>query len=63
MAEAARVTADNLAALRATWFITRLPATDRECGRGMAEAVAHNHWEEVGVRAQTPPTQRRPATF
>jgi transposase len=57
------VTADNLAALRDTLFITRLPATYGECGRGIAEAVAHNHWEEVGVRAQTPPTKHRPGTF
>jgi hypothetical protein len=29
----------------------------------MAEAVAHNRWEEVGVLAQTPPTKPRPGTF
>jgi len=63
MAEAALVTEDRLAALRDTLFITRLPATDSECGRGMAEAVAHNDWEEVGGLAQTPPTQHRPGTF
>jgi hypothetical protein len=28
----------------------------------MVEAVAHNGWEEVGVLAQTPPTQHRPGT-
>jgi transposase len=63
IADAALVTADNLAARHHTLFITRLPATDSECGRGMAEAVAHNDWEEVGVLAQTPPTKRRPGTF
>jgi hypothetical protein len=57
------VTADNLAALRDTLFITRLPATYSECGRVMAEAVARNQWEEIGVLAQTPPTQHRPGTF
>jgi transposase len=57
------VTADNLAALRDNLFITRLPATYSECGRVIAEAVAHNAWEEVGVLAQTPPTKRRPGTF
>ena len=62
MAEAALVTADNLAALRDTLCITRLPATYSECGRVIAEAVAPHHGEEVGVRAQTPPTKRRPAT-
>jgi transposase len=63
IADAALVTEDNLAALRNTLFITRLPATYSECGRVIAEAVAHNHWEEVGVLAQTPPTRRRPGTF
>jgi transposase len=33
------------------------------CGRVIAEAVARNHWEEVGGLAQTPPTKRRPGTF
>jgi hypothetical protein len=56
IADAALVTEDNLAALRNTLFITRLPATYSECGRVIAEAVASNAWEEVGVLAQTPPT-------
>jgi transposase len=63
IADAALVTEDNLAALRHTLFITRLPATYSECGRVMAEAVAHKDWEEVGVLAQTPSTKRRPGTF
>jgi transposase len=63
IADAALVTEGNLATLRHTWFITRLPATYSECGRVMAEAVAHNDWAEVGVLAQTPPTKRRPGTF
>src|SRR5262245_61817313 len=63
IADAALVTEDSLAALRDTLFITRLPATYSECGRVIAEAVAHNDWEEVGGLAQTPPTKRRPGTF
>jgi len=63
VADAAFVTEDSLAALRDTLFITRLPATYSECGRVIAEAVAHNHWETVGVLAQTPPTKHRPGTF
>jgi transposase len=63
IADAALVTEDNLAARGDTLFITRLPATYSECGRGIAEAVAHNQWEEVGVLAQTPPTKHRPGTF
>src|SRR5262245_25433885 len=62
IAEAARVTEANLAALGDPLCITRLPATDNECGRVIAEAVARNQWEEVGVLAQTPPTQHRPGT-
>jgi transposase len=62
VADAALVTEDNLAALGDTLFITRLPATYNECGRIIAEAVAHNTWEEIGVLAQTKPTKHRPAT-
>src|SRR5262249_7153304 len=51
VADAALVTEDNLAALGDPLFITRLPATDSACGRLIAEAVAHNTWEEVGVLA------------
>jgi transposase len=63
IADAALVTEANLAALRDTLFITRLPATYSACGRVIAEAVAHDRWEEVGVLAQTPPTKHRPGTF
>jgi transposase len=63
IADAALVTEDNLAALEDTLFITRLPATYSECERVIAEAVARNQWEEVGVLAQTPPTKHRPGTF
>jgi hypothetical protein len=63
MADSALVTEANLAALRATWCITRLPATYSECGRRLAEAVARNQWAEGGGLAQTPPTKHRPGTF
>ena len=62
VADAALVTEDNLAALGDTLFITRLPATYNACGRLIAEAVAHNTWEEVGVLAHTKPTKHRPVT-
>ena len=62
VADAALVTEDNLTALGDTLFITRLPATYNECGRLIAEAVAHNAWEDVGVLAHTKPTTHRPAT-
>jgi hypothetical protein len=63
IADAALVTEDNLAALGDSLVITRLPVTDSECERVIAEAVAHNRWEEVGGLAQTPPTKHRPTTF
>lgn len=62
VADAALVTEDTLTALGDTLFITRLPATSNACGRLMTEAVAHNTWEEVGVRAHTKPTTHHPAT-
>src|ERR687883_178048 len=62
VADAALVTEDNLAALGDTLFITRLPATYNECERLIAEAVAHNAWEDVGVLAHTKPTKHRPVT-
>jgi transposase len=63
IADAALVTEDNLAAFGDILFITRLPATYSESGRGIAEAVAQNRWEEVGVLAQTPPTKHRPGAL
>lgn len=62
VADAALVTADNLAARGATLCIPRFPATSNACGRLIAEAVAHTTWEEVGVLAHTKPTRQRPAT-
>ena len=62
VADAALVTEDNLAALGDTLCISRLPATYNACGRLMTEAVAHNTWEDVGVRAHTTPTKHRPGT-
>jgi transposase len=60
IADAALVTEENLAALGETLFISRLPATYSACGRVIAEAIAHNRWEEVGVLAATKPTKHRP---
>ena len=62
VADAALVTEEHLTALGDTLFISRLPATYNECGRLIAEAVAHNTWEELGVIAHTQPTQHRPGT-
>jgi hypothetical protein len=63
VADAALVTEENLAALGDTLFITRLPATYNECRRLIAEAVAGNTWEEIGMLAHTKPTPQRPGTI
>ena len=62
VAAAALGTAAHRAALGDTLCSTRFPATDNACGRLIAEAVAPNAWEAVGVLAHTQPTQPRPAT-
>ena len=62
VADAALVTEENLTALGDTLFITRLPATYNECGRLIAEAVAHNTWTALGGIAHTQPTPHRPGT-
>jgi hypothetical protein len=62
VADAALVTEANLAALGDTLFISRLPAPSNECGRLIAEAVAHNTWDDLGVIAHTKPTPHRPVT-
>jgi hypothetical protein len=63
IAEAALVPEENLAALGDTLFLSRLPATDNECSRRIAAAVAQAVWEEIGLLAPTKPTQNRPGTF
>jgi hypothetical protein len=63
VADAALVTEEHLAAGGDTLFISRLPATDTACGRGIQEAMAQDAWEEVGGLAHTKPTPNRPSTF
>ena len=55
VADAAWVTEDNLAALGDTLCISRLPATYNECGRLIAEAVAHHS----GKRSASSPIPSR----
>lgn len=63
IADSALVTEDNLKALGADiLFITRLPATYNECERVIRDAVTQNSWEDIGVIAETKPTQNRPGT-
>lgn len=63
VADCAVVTEENLKALEGTYFITRLPANYKECGRAIKEAVEKDNWEEVGMIAHTEPTEKRPGTY
>ncbi len=62
VAAAALVTEAHLVALGDTRFLTRFPAPSNAWERLIAEAVAHNTWDDLGVIAHTKPTQHRPAT-
>ena len=42
-------------------FLTRLPATYKECGRAISDAVIADNWIDFGNLNQTPATQKRPA--
>ena len=65
VADSAMVTAENLevAALRNIFFVSRLPANFKACGRAIEEAVAKDRWEDIGVLNETPATKKRPAAF
>jgi len=61
-ADAAFVTDENLEkAGTTTKFLSRLPATYKECGRAIKEAVESDNWIDIGVIAQTEDTKKRPA--
>lgn len=61
VADSAMVNQKNLELLDDTPFITRLPASYKECGRVIREAVDQNQWEEIGTLSQARPTPKRPA--
>jgi transposase len=42
-------------------FLSRLPATYKECGRAISDAVAADNWIDFGTLNQTPDTKKRPA--
>ena len=42
-------------------FLTRLPATYKECSRAISEAVCSDNWTDFGQLNQTPATRKRPA--
>jgi len=65
VADSAFVTPDNLKKSKDNHvkFLTRLPATYKECGRAICEAVAADSWTDLGNLNQTPATQKRPAAY
>ena len=63
VADSAMVTEANLREVGdGTKFLSRLPATFKECGRVIKEAVQADAWIDIGVLAKTKPTRNRPAT-
>jgi len=62
VADSAFVTPDNLkiAKDKNVKFLTRLPATYKECGRAIADAVCADNWTELGNLNETPATEKRP---
>ena len=61
VADSALVTEANLEQMgERIRFITRLPATYKECERVILEAVDASHWQEIGRMAETAPTKNRP---
>jgi len=63
VADSAFVTEDNLeqATSKNTKFLTRLPATYKECSRAVQEAVNADDWIDLGNLAETVAPKKRPA--
>jgi transposase len=63
VADAAFVTPDNLekSADNKIKFLTRLPATYKECARAIETAVSADAWIEIGTLNATDTTAKRPA--
>lgn len=62
VADSAFVTKANLdKAGMKTKFISRLPATYKECGRAVQQAIGSDGWIDIGTLAETEDTKKRPA--
>lgn len=44
-------------------FLSRLPATYKECGRTILDAVTADNWIDFGMLNHTPDTKKRPAAY
>jgi len=68
VADSALVTRDNLA-LMDDWktgfrFVSRLPASYKECGKAVAKAVKQDTWQDLGTLSEEPVTnKRKPAHY
>jgi transposase len=63
VADSALITPDNLA-LMDDWksgfrFVSRLPASYKECGKAIGRAVRENTWEDLGTLSEEPSTPKR----
>jgi transposase len=64
VADSAFVTDDNLKkAGESTKFLSRLPATYKECRRAIQKAVQKSTWIDIGKLNETDDTQKRPAAY
>jgi transposase len=68
VADSALITRDNLA-LMDDWksgfrFVSRLPASYKECGKAIAKAVRQESWHDLGALSEEPSTpKRKPAHY
>ena len=64
IADSALITPKNLSTIGdQTLFISRLPATFKECSRVITAAIKNNQWQDLGVLSATSPTKKRPAAY
>ena len=62
IADSAMVTAKNLSTIGDNnLFISRLPATFKECSSAITAAIENDHWKVIGALSNTRPTKKRPA--
>jgi transposase len=68
VADSALITRDNLALMddfkSGFRFVSRLPASYKECGKAIAEAVRKDSWQDLGTLSEEPSTpKRKPAHY
>ena len=60
VADSAMITEKNLEKVGGNLFISRLPATYKECSNVINKAVDLDCWDDFGVLAETPSSKKRP---